>query len=161
MPAVPIKLPHTGATSGFVASGGYALGWAAKAAQTADTGATGVTGVLAVRSTCIFNKIGIFPLCHVLIQLLHLPVIALLERRLNRSDCEQQVAITFAAILRRNHRRLRDEQLVFFERPDVFADRVRTQSNCFADFPIAWPALESLPIFAEQQISVDGNLGCA
>ena len=39
--AVPVKLPHTGATSGFVASGGYALSCAAKAAQTADTGATG------------------------------------------------------------------------------------------------------------------------
>ena len=40
MPAVPVKLPHTGATSGFVASGGYALGCVRKAAQTADTGAT-------------------------------------------------------------------------------------------------------------------------
>ena len=47
-----------------------------------------VTGVLAVRSICVFNKIGIFPLCHVLIQLLHLPVIILLECRLNRLDCE-------------------------------------------------------------------------
>ena len=34
-------LPHGGATSGFLVFGGYALGWAAKAAQTADTGATG------------------------------------------------------------------------------------------------------------------------
>ena len=33
-------LPHVGATSGFLVFGGYALGWAAKAAQTADTGAT-------------------------------------------------------------------------------------------------------------------------
>ena len=40
VPAVPVKLPHTGATSGFVASGGYALGCVRKAAQTADTGAT-------------------------------------------------------------------------------------------------------------------------
>ena len=39
--AVPATLPHVGATSGFESSGGYALGWAAKAAQTADTGATG------------------------------------------------------------------------------------------------------------------------
>ena len=39
--AVSAMLPHVGATSGFVASGGYALGCAAKAAQTADTGATG------------------------------------------------------------------------------------------------------------------------
>ena len=39
--AVPAMLPHVGATSGFLVSGGYALGWAAKAAQTADTGATG------------------------------------------------------------------------------------------------------------------------
>ena len=39
--AVPAPLPHVGATSGFESSGGYALGWAAKAAQTADTGATG------------------------------------------------------------------------------------------------------------------------
>ena len=37
---VPAALPHVGATSGFRASGGYALGLAAKAAQTADTGAT-------------------------------------------------------------------------------------------------------------------------
>ena len=47
-----------------------------------------VTGVLSVRSTCVFNKIGIFSPCCVLVQLLHLPVIVLLECRLNRSDCE-------------------------------------------------------------------------
>ena len=40
VPAVPVKLPHTGATSGFLASGGYALGCVRKAAQIADTGAT-------------------------------------------------------------------------------------------------------------------------
>ena len=38
--AVPATPPHVGATSGFGASGGYALGCARKAAQTADTGAT-------------------------------------------------------------------------------------------------------------------------
>ena len=38
--AVPATPPHGGATSGFGASGGYALDCAAKAAQTADTGAT-------------------------------------------------------------------------------------------------------------------------
>ena len=44
--------------------------------------------VLAVRLTCVLNKIGIFSSRRVLVQLLHLPVIVLLERRLNRSDCE-------------------------------------------------------------------------
>ena len=39
--AVSAMLPHVGATSGFVASGGCALGCVRKAAQTADTGATG------------------------------------------------------------------------------------------------------------------------
>ena len=38
--AVPATIPHGGATSGLRASGGYTLGWAAKAAQTANTGAT-------------------------------------------------------------------------------------------------------------------------
>ena len=38
--AVSATFPHGGATSGFPAPGGYALGWAVKAAQTADTGAT-------------------------------------------------------------------------------------------------------------------------
>ena len=38
--AVSATPPHVGATSGFAASGGYALGCARKAAQTADTGAT-------------------------------------------------------------------------------------------------------------------------
>ena len=38
--AVSATPPHVGATSGFVASGGYALGCVRKAAQTADTGAT-------------------------------------------------------------------------------------------------------------------------
>ena len=47
-----------------------------------------VTGVLAVRSTCVFNKIGIFSPCCVLVQLLHLPVIVLLEHELNWSDGE-------------------------------------------------------------------------
>ena len=45
-------------------------------------------GVLAVRSACVFNEIGIFPPCCVLVQLLHLPIIVLLERELNWSDCE-------------------------------------------------------------------------
>ena len=47
-----------------------------------------VTGVLSVRSTCVLNKIGIFPPCCVLGKLLHLPVIVLQECRLNRSDGE-------------------------------------------------------------------------
>ena len=38
--AVPATIPHGGATSGLRASGGYTLGWAAKAAQPANTGAT-------------------------------------------------------------------------------------------------------------------------
>ena len=118
-------------------------------------------GVLSVRSTCVLNKIGIFPPCCVLVQLLHLPVIVLLECRLNRSDCEQQVAIAFAAILRRNYRRFCDEQTAFFERPDVFANRVRTQPNRITDFSLAWPALESLPIFAEQKVGVDRDFRCA
>ena len=45
-------------------------------------------GVLAVRSTCIFNKTGIFSPCRVFIKLLHLPVIVLLKCILNRSDGE-------------------------------------------------------------------------
>ena len=73
---------------------------------------------------------------------------------MNRSDGEEQIAVARFSILCRNYRRLRDEQLVFFERPDVFADRVRTQPNRFADFSIARPALERLAILAEQQISV-------
>ena len=74
---------------------------------------------------------------------------------MNRSDGEEQIAVARFSILCRNYRRLRDEQLVFFERPDVFADRVRTQLNRFTDFSVAWPALESLPIFAEQQVGID------
>ena len=38
--AISATLPHVGATSGFEASVGYALGCVRKAAQTADTGAT-------------------------------------------------------------------------------------------------------------------------
>ena len=38
--AVSATPPHVGATSGFGASGGYALGCVRKAAQTADTGVT-------------------------------------------------------------------------------------------------------------------------
>jgi len=49
--SVPAMLPHGGATSGLRASGGYTLGWAAKAAQTADTGATGWDW----RFGCAFN----------------------------------------------------------------------------------------------------------
>ena len=44
-------LPHVGATSDFRDSGGYTLGWAAKAAQTANTGATGWDW----RFGCAFN----------------------------------------------------------------------------------------------------------
>ena len=77
---------------------------------------------------------------------------------MNRSDGEEQIAVARFSILCRNYRRLRDEQLVFFERPDVFADRVRTQLNRFTDFSVAWPALESLPIFAEQKVGVDRDL---
>ena len=46
------------------------------------------TGVLAACSTCVFNEIDIFLPCCVLDQLLHLPVIVLLERRLDRPDGE-------------------------------------------------------------------------
>ena len=49
--AVPAMLPHGGAMSGLRASGGYALGLAAKAAQTADTGVTGWDW----RFGCAFN----------------------------------------------------------------------------------------------------------
>ena len=45
VPAVPATLTHGGATSGFVALGGYALGCVRKAAQTADTGATAWEGL--------------------------------------------------------------------------------------------------------------------
>ena len=38
--AISATLPHIGATSGFLASGWYALGCAAKAVQTVDTGVT-------------------------------------------------------------------------------------------------------------------------
>ena len=47
-----------------------------------------VTGVLSALSTCVFNKIGIFSSCRILVQFLHLPVIVLLERELNWSDGE-------------------------------------------------------------------------
>ena len=47
-----------------------------------------VTGVLSVRSTCVLNKIGISSPCCVLGKLLQLPVIVLLERRLDRPDGE-------------------------------------------------------------------------
>ena len=45
-------------------------------------------GVLAVRSACVFNETGIFPPCGILAQFSHLPIIVLLERELNWSDCE-------------------------------------------------------------------------
>ena len=45
-------------------------------------------GVLAVRSACVFNETGIFPPCGILVQFPHLPIIVLLERELNWSDCE-------------------------------------------------------------------------
>ena len=80
---------------------------------------------------------------------------------MNRSDGEEQIAVARFSILCRNYRRLRDEQLVFFERPDVFADRVRTQPNRFTDFSIARPALERLAILAEQQVGVDRDFRCA
>ena len=47
-----------------------------------------VTGVLSALSTCVFNKIGIFSSCRILVQFLHLSVIVLLECRLNWSDGE-------------------------------------------------------------------------
>ena len=112
---IPATLPRSGTTSGFLLLDGYTLGWAAKAAQTADTGATGVTGVLSVRSTCVLNKISIFPPCCVLGKLLHLPVIVLLKRRLNRSDGESQIAVAFTAILCCDHCRFCHEQTAFFE----------------------------------------------
>ena len=45
-------------------------------------------GALPVYSTCVLHQTGIFLPGGVLGQLLHLPVISLLECRLNRSDCE-------------------------------------------------------------------------
>ena len=40
-------------------------------------------------------------------------------------------------------------------------DGVWTQPNCFAVFPIAWPALERLAILAEQQVGIDCDFRCA
>ena len=57
MPAVPLKLPHIGATSDFLVLGGYALGWAAKAAQTADTGATAWGGLAVTVASPAFAPI--------------------------------------------------------------------------------------------------------
>ena len=48
---ISATLPYSGATSGLRASGGYTLGYAAKAAQTADTGATGLDW----RFSCTLN----------------------------------------------------------------------------------------------------------
>ena len=120
-----------------------------------------MTGVLSALSTCVFNKIGIFSSCRILVQFLHLSVIVLLECRLNWSDGKSQIAVARFSIFRCDQRRLRDEQLVFFERPDVFADRVRTQPNRFTDFSVAWPALERLAILTEQQVGVDRDFRCA
>ena len=120
-----------------------------------------MTGVFAVRSACVFNKIGIFPPCRVLSKFLHLPVVVLLERHLNWPDGESQIAVALAIILCCNLRWLCDEQTAFFERPDVFANRVRTQPNRFTDFSIARPALERLAILAEQQVGVDRDFRCA
>ena len=48
VPAVPVKLPHTGATFGFLVLGEYALGCVRKAAQTADTGTTAWGGLAVI-----------------------------------------------------------------------------------------------------------------
>ena len=111
-----------------------------------------------MRSACIFNQIGIFSPCCVLVQLPYLPIKVLLERELNWSDGEEQIAVALASVLCRDHRRFCDEQTAFFERPNVFADRVRTQPNRITDFSIAWPALERLAILTEQQVGVDCDL---
>ena len=61
VPAVPVKLPHTGATSGFLVLGGYALDCAAKAAQTADTGATAREGLAVTGASPVPAPILPFP----------------------------------------------------------------------------------------------------
>ena len=52
--AVPATPPHTGATSGFLVLGGYALDCAAKAAQTADTGATARNALLVTAASPVW-----------------------------------------------------------------------------------------------------------
>ena len=74
-----------------------------------------VTGVLSALSTCVFNKIGIFSSCRILVQFLHLSVIVLLECRLNWSDGKSQIAVARFSIFRCDQRRLCDEQVAFFE----------------------------------------------
>ena len=37
----------------------------------------------------------------------------------------------------------------------MLTNRIRTQPNRITDFSVAWPALECLPIFAEQQVGID------
>ena len=61
------------------------------------------------------NEIGIFSSCSIFIQLLHLPVIVLLERSLNRTDGKSQIAVARFSIFRCDQRRLCDEQTAFFE----------------------------------------------
>ena len=71
--------------------------------------------VAAAASSCVFNKIGIFSSRGVLVQLLHLPVIVLLECRLNRSDGESQIAVARFSIFRCDQRRLCDEQTALIQ----------------------------------------------
>lgn len=54
-------LPHGGATSGFLVFGGYALGWAAKAAQIADTGATARNTLLVTAASPVSAPFPPFP----------------------------------------------------------------------------------------------------
>ena len=61
VPAVPVKLPHTGATSGFLVLGGYTLGCVRKAAQTADTGATARNALPVTAASPVSAPISPFP----------------------------------------------------------------------------------------------------
>ena len=119
------------------------------------------SAVLPACSTCVLHQTGVFLPCRILGQLLHLPVIVLLERCLNRPNCETQISVPISSVFRCNGCRFGDDQAAFFQRPDVLANRVRTQVNRFTDFSVAWPALECLAILAEQQVGVDRDFRCA
>ena len=77
---------------------------------------------------------------------------------LDGTDGELQRSIPHLAGLGTHLRWLYVDELLFFQLPNVFRNRVCTHAGVLADLPDAGPALVGFPVLAEHQVGVDGQL---
>ena len=90
-----------------------------------------------------------------LFRFLRLPGVPSFHDALDRTDAVLQIAVPFGTIHAADQRRLRYDELFFFQPVNVFHDGVPGHAQCRADGTVARPAFAALSILPIQKITVD------